>query len=294
MAMVRAAGIDDGVSEAVVEGYRAVELARRGADETLVAALAALARALYFAGDLDEAWSAASRAVEHPDAAPRAPGDAVARAILALVAADRGRLTSARGHAEAARAIVGPDQQQPELAGRDRGRGARRGAGRRGRPRRRRARVLVYAERLRRGRASPPSQHAWLLVRLADVRRRRGRLDEADGDACAGHARSSPSFATAERCRCSAPGSRRSSRRRGVRPSGGEILELPTEAELAVLRLLATDLSAREIGAELFLSPNTVRSHIRAIYRKLGVGSREDAVARADAVGLLGETQSPR
>ena len=76
--------------------------------------------------------------------------------------------------------------------------------------------------------------------------------------------------------------------------SVGEILELPTEAELAVLRLLSTDLSAREIGAKLFLSPNTVRSHIRAVYRKLGVGSRRDAVARAEALDLLAEAQSPR
>ncbi len=72
------------------------------------------------------------------------------------------------------------------------------------------------------------------------------------------------------------------------------MLERPSEAEQAVLRLLATNLSARQIGGQLYLSPNTVRSHIRAIYRKLGVGSREDAVARANAVGLLGETHSPR
>jgi hypothetical protein len=50
-----------------------------------------------------------------------------------------------------------------------------------------------------------------------------------------------------------------------------------------VLSLLATDLSAREIGGQLFLSPNTVRSHTRAIYRRLDVHSRSEAVARADA-----------
>jgi DNA-binding CsgD family transcriptional regulator len=70
-----------------------------------------------------------------------------------------------------------------------------------------------------------------------------------------------------------------------MRAGSGEILEPPSEAELAVLRLLASDLSAREIGAKLFLSPNTVRSHMRRIYRKLGVNSRAEAVARADALG---------
>ena len=47
-----------------------------------------------------------------------------------------------------------------------------------------------------------------------------------------------------------------------------------SERELAVLRLLATDLSQREIGAELFVSFNTVKSHTRTVFRKLGVASR--------------------
>jgi len=64
-------------------------------------------------------------------------------------------------------------------------------------------------------------------------------------------------------------------------------IEPPTPAELAVLRLLATDLSQREIGGELFLSMNTVKTHARNIYGKLGVSSREDAVRRANALGLI-------
>ena len=56
-----------------------------------------------------------------------------------------------------------------------------------------------------------------------------------------------------------------------------------------MLRLLTTNLSARQISAELFVSPNTVSSHMRAIYRKLGVHSRVDAVARAEHLGLLGQ-----
>jgi LuxR family maltose regulon positive regulatory protein len=72
-----------------------------------------------------------------------------------------------------------------------------------------------------------------------------------------------------------------------TRTDSGELVETPSAAEAAVLRLLASDLSAREISGELFLSPNTVRTHIRAIYRKLGVGSRAEAVARATALGLI-------
>ena len=65
-AMARAVGIDTGVSNAVLEGRRAVQLAQAGADEVLAAALASLARALYFAGELDEAWTVASRALSAP------------------------------------------------------------------------------------------------------------------------------------------------------------------------------------------------------------------------------------
>ena len=70
-------------------------------------------------------------------------------------------------------------------------------------------------------------------------------------------------------------------------------MEQPTAAELAVLRCLAAGLSRREIGARLYISLNTVKTHLRELYRKLGATSRADAVARAEALGLLELTQSP-
>jgi LuxR family maltose regulon positive regulatory protein len=60
-----------------------------------------------------------------------------------------------------------------------------------------------------------------------------------------------------------------------------------SERELAVLRLLASKLSQREIAAELYVSFNTVKTHTRAIFRKLGVSSRVEAVARARELGLV-------
>lgn len=57
--------------------------------------------------------------------------------------------------------------------------------------------------------------------------------------------------------------------------------------ELMILRMLSGPLSEREIGRELHLSFNTVHSHVKAVYRKLGVGSRAAAVARARQRRLL-------
>jgi LuxR family maltose regulon positive regulatory protein len=59
-----------------------------------------------------------------------------------------------------------------------------------------------------------------------------------------------------------------------------------SERELTILRLLATELSQREIGSELFISLNTVKGHVRNIFRKLGVATRADAVARGRELGL--------
>jgi LuxR family maltose regulon positive regulatory protein len=60
-----------------------------------------------------------------------------------------------------------------------------------------------------------------------------------------------------------------------------------TAAEQRVLDLLPTELSVDEIGARLFISRNTMRSHLRSLYTKLEVHSRAEAIRRARALGLL-------
>jgi LuxR family transcriptional regulator, maltose regulon positive regulatory protein len=57
--------------------------------------------------------------------------------------------------------------------------------------------------------------------------------------------------------------------------------------EIRVLRYLQTNLSAREIADELSISVNTVKTHQRHLYQKLGAHSRTQAVEQARAVGLL-------
>jgi len=72
------------------------------------------------------------------------------------------------------------------------------------------------------------------------------------------------------------------------RQAGGEsAAQELTDRELAVLRLLKTDLSQREIGATLYVSVNTVKTHMRGIFRKLEASSRREAVERARTLELL-------
>ncbi|MDF0512250.1 LuxR C-terminal-related transcriptional regulator [Agromyces sp. H3Y2-19a] len=63
--------------------------------------------------------------------------------------------------------------------------------------------------------------------------------------------------------------------------------EALSRRELEVLTLLPSALSAAEIGSELFVSTNTVRSHVKSIHRKLGVTTRTEAVAAARRAGLI-------
>ncbi|MFD0309008.1 LuxR C-terminal-related transcriptional regulator [Streptomyces sp. NPDC127119] len=71
------------------------------------------------------------------------------------------------------------------------------------------------------------------------------------------------------------------------RPDLASPAGLLTEREHAVLVRLQEDVPLRQIASELFVSHNTVKSHVRAVYRKLRVSSRTGAVARARQLGLV-------
>jgi len=71
------------------------------------------------------------------------------------------------------------------------------------------------------------------------------------------------------------------------RNQGDTVAEELTAKEQEVLRLLATRLSRREIGQRLYVSLNTVKTHQRALYRKLGAEDRAAAVPRARELGVL-------
>ena len=289
--MVRAFTFDEGVQASVEQGRRAVEIAEREADDVLVASLAALAQAHYFAGDLAAASAAALRALAHPQAERRPTAHAIARSTLALADVDRGLVDAARAHAAKARALIGGIHSSRSWLGAVAY--ATSGCVHAADGKLVEAeRELVYAERFLHDELSTV-HHAWLLLLLARVRCRRGHLTEAT------EALQLARLELDELEDCGmlprlASDVERELHRAGSRADQGEVLEKPSEAELAVLRLLASELSARDIGGRLFLSANTVRTHTRAIYRKLGVNSRAEAVARATMLGLLDEAQSPR
>ena len=73
----------------------------------------------------------------------------------------------------------------------------------------------------------------------------------------------------------------------GRTPATQLLIEPLSERELEVLRLLGTELNGPEIASQLTVSLNTMRTHTKSIYNKLGVNSRQAAVRRAEELDLL-------
>ena len=152
-------------------------------------------------------------------------------------------------------------------------------------------REALRGERLRRS-PQPTVGHAHALLVLAHVRVARSRLGRAARDLERAE-RAIAEFPDPGRLSAIAAAVEQDLTTARANAGNRRVVEEPSPAELAVLRGLATGLSRREIGAELYISLNTVKTHTRELYRKLGATSRADAVARAEALGLLEPTESP-
>ena len=271
---------------AVLEGARrAVELAGPGPSEASWMATAALGRNLYLAGRPAEARAVLGRVSLDQLPTERQPFVAVnILGVVSLLAGEQGDHATAAALARQAMGVVkaGGVSFNPlngiasiALAGAL----ARQGE-------------LAEAEELLEqvlpllDIESFQIQYAEALLALAKVRQGRGDGDGAQAAAeearrlVAGFADPGMLTARLERAGRAAPPA--GGRRTAPGPAG----EL-TERELVVLRLLATTLSQREIAQELYVSVNTVRTHVQGVYRKLGVASREEAVAAARDHGLL-------
>jgi LuxR family maltose regulon positive regulatory protein len=77
---------------------------------------------------------------------------------------------------------------------------------------------------------------------------------------------------------------------RPTAPAGQRLAEPLSERELDVLRLLSSDLDGPDIARELTVSLNTLRTHTKNIYAKLGVNNRRAAVRQAAELNLLSRT----
>ena len=289
--VTRAMAIERGDVGAAVEHARgAVAAARAGADVLTVGVLAILAHALFFAGELEEARRIAVQAVERPDAADRPEGYVVSLGLLALLDAEQGRTEGAEAWARQAisfaRNRFHADSWRVSLAHLGLALACT-ATGRLDEA----EREALRGERLRRA-PQPTVGHAHALLVLAQVRVARSRLERAAGDLeCA--QRAIGEFPDPGRLPAIAATVEQDLITARANAGNGHVVEQPTAAELAVLQSLATGLSRREIAAELYISLNTVKTHIRELYRKLGASSRADAVARAEALGLLEPSKSP-
>jgi LuxR family maltose regulon positive regulatory protein len=289
--VTRAEAIERGdVSAAVEHARRAVAAARQGADVLTVGVLASLSHALFFAGDLDESRQAALQSVQRPDAPEVTDGYVGALGMLALIDAEREQTESAEAWA---RQAIGFARQRFQAdswvasmahlalalvcASTDRLDEAEREA--------------LRGETLRRS-AQPTVGHAYALLVLAWVRVVRSRLSRAAQDLQRAQ-RSIAGFPDPGRLPEIAAAVERELGAAQLSGPPEELVEEPSPAELAVLRGLAEGLSRREIGAQLYISLNTVKSHTRELYRKLGATSQAEAVARAEALGLVETSESP-
>jgi LuxR family maltose regulon positive regulatory protein len=239
---------------------------------------AALAQALFFAGELGEARRTAIETVERADALDRPNGYLASLGLLALIDAEEGRIESAQAWAREAIAFARERFQARTWLASPAHLGLALALAATG--------CLEEAERealcgeaLRRT-PHPSVGHAHALLVLARVRAVRARIGPALKDL--EHARRAiaefpdpgrlPAIADSVEQILAA-----------AREPGGDlrVVEQPSAAELAVLKCIARGLSRREIGAELYISLNTVKTHIRELYRKLGANSREELLARA-------------
>jgi LuxR family maltose regulon positive regulatory protein len=285
--LARAIWIDGDVGLTVSNARTGVEVANGGESE--LPALACLAYSLLLTGDFAGARVYAERAIQHQHIDHRSQGVVLAFSTMALVEVEDGNLERATALTDEALArarATGVEESwmggiahvahASVLAGRGRLKEAEREAER--------------GELLRRA-PEPSVENTQARLLLAEVRLRRGRLALAAADLEEAR-RSIAGFSDAGRL--PAVADRVASALAQAARDRVPLSEAPTDAELAVLQLLPAELSQREIGAELYLSMNTVKTHVRELYRKLGVRSRPEAVARAVALGLLEPDESPR
>jgi LuxR family transcriptional regulator, maltose regulon positive regulatory protein len=278
----------DGIRDMRESAAVSVDLEADPASPWYALARAALGAALYLSGELDMAAVPLRDALLHTDASSTLIR-MLACSVSAVVATERGQLDYAQELADTAREIVVSNglNQTPHGAPAYTACGAV--SVMRGRLVEARD-EFEYALRLRRPWFGiSPWVTVDTMLRLAPVLHHLG--DSAAAAGLLGEAAdvlaSLPDGADAQLFRV-----RRLEEHLSIRTRS--LAEPLTDREEEVLRLLRGSLSLREIGERLSLSANTIKTHVRAIYRKLDVGSRQEAVERGRATSILPQPDSPR
>jgi LuxR family maltose regulon positive regulatory protein len=282
-ALVRAVNTFDDVGRSLRAARRAVDAASQRPSESFWMGAAALGRSLYLAAEAAEAQAVLRDVASHAPAPDQQPFVAVnTMALLSLLAGEDGDDERAMALARQAMDVAeAQGVRYDPLTGVAYIALARATARRGGLAEA--EQLLDQALQVLRNN-SYTVQHAQAMVELAGVRHARGDSDGAH--AAIDEARlliatfADPGMLGSLLDRTERALGRPSRRR----PSAAEAL---TDRELVVLRLLGTELSQPEIAQELYVSVNTVRTHIQGIYRKLGVASRQEAVATAREHRLL-------
>jgi LuxR family maltose regulon positive regulatory protein len=280
VAMLRGLYLTRGVAAAVTAASRSRELERPGSGwrrQTLIG----LGQALYLQGKADEARAPLVEAQRLPRADDHAPAAANVLAYLALVELDAGDIASAQRHAGSSRELLESHGLSESYVATNT-HIALGGIHAAGADAHAAAEELELAVRLS-APARPSYWHAHALLRLASARHKLGDPDAArealelarvDLETLPDPGMLSALAETVD-AELSAP-----PRHEGFY---GEPL---SEAELRVLSLLVAGRSVSEVARELYLAPTTVKTHRRTIYRKLGVKSRQEAIARATELDL--------
>jgi LuxR family maltose regulon positive regulatory protein len=282
-AMVRAVNTFDDVGRSLRAARQVLDVAGPRASESYWMGAVTLGRSLYLSGQGQEARAALEEVTSNVPAADHQPYVVVnTSALLSLLAGEDGddqRALALARHAmdvaEAQGVRYDPLNGVAYIA-------LARAMARRG--------GLAEAEQLLKQALyvlendSSVVQYAQALLELASVRHARG--DTEDAHASVDRARQLITTLADPGMLPSLLDSTERAVRRASRPRPSPSAAL-TDRELVVLRMLATRLSQQEIAQELYVSVNTVRTHIQGIYRKLGAASRQEAIATARGHGLL-------
>jgi LuxR family transcriptional regulator, maltose regulon positive regulatory protein len=276
----------DGLGPMREAGLRAVTLETDEESRWYSAARGALSAPLYWAGEFEAAAAHAQEARLNPEAL--APFYLVATTVMTWLAVETGRLARAEELAREAWELG--TNPSFGLGGTSRSSFAHGAVGAvhaaRGHVHEARSELEQALEIRRKWPGISPWPRLESLLRLAPVLA--GSGDRTGAAELLGEARqlldSLPDGADAQFARLEGLERRLAGRPRQT--ASGEPL---TEREREVLRMLQGTLSLRDIGRELYLSPNTIKTHTRALYRKLDVSDRQQAVAKGRELGLIEE-----